>query len=141
MVKKRSLSETMTVAEEVIISAGDASDITINEEENSDYEDLVAEVQDILKEKGLLGYILKSDTKATVDLDDSSKVVDYAMLSSQAFESSETIAASLKLGSIKTVLVESKTIKILCLSLGQNKLSIFMEKTADHTEILKALSP
>ena len=141
MVKKRSLSESITVAEEVVISAGDALEVTADEEENSDYEDLLAEVQDVLKESDLVGYILKSDTKATIDLEDSSKIIEYAMLSSQAFESSETITNSLKLGDIKNILIEGKTVKALCVNMGQNKLSIFMEKTADHTDILKTLLP
>lgn len=139
MVKKRSLSENITVAEEIVISTGDAPEVTANEEENSEYEDLLAEVQDIHKESDLVGYILKSDTKATIDLEDSSKIIEYAMLSSQAFESSETITNALKLGDIKNILIEGKTVKALCVNMGQNKLSIFMEKTADHADILKTL--
>jgi hypothetical protein len=139
MVKKRSLSESIIAAEEVVISAGAAPEVTANEEE-SEYGDLLAEVQDIRKESDLLGYILKNDTKAAIDLKDSSKIIEYAMLSSQAFESSETIANSLKLGDIKNILIEGKTVKALCVNTGQNKLSIFMEKTADHADILKTLS-
>jgi hypothetical protein len=141
MVKKRSVSESITVEEEVVISAGDVLEVTADEEENSEYEDLLVEVQDVLKESDLVGYILKSDTKATIDLEDSSKIIEYAMLSSQAFESSETITNSLKLGDIKNILIEGKAVKALCVNLGQNKLSIFMEKTADHTDILKTLLP
>jgi predicted regulator of Ras-like GTPase activity (Roadblock/LC7/MglB family) len=139
MVKKRSLSENITVAEEIVMSAGDAPEVTANEEENSEYEDLLAEVQDIRKESDLVGYILKSETKATIDLEDSSKIIEYAMLSSQAFESSETITNALKLGDIKNILIEGKTVKALCVNMGQNKLSIFMQKTADHADILKTL--
>jgi hypothetical protein len=141
MVKKRSLSESITVEEEVVISAGDALGVTADDEEKSEYEDLLAEVQDIRKESDLVGYILKSDTKATIDLEDSSKIIEYAMLSSQAFESSETITNSLKLGDIKNILIEGKAVKALCVNMGQNKLSIFMEKTADHADILKTLLP
>ena len=141
MVKKRSLSESITFAEEIVISAGDAPGVTADEEENLEYEDLLAEVQDIRKETDLEGYILKSDAKATIDLKDSSKIIEYAMLSSQAFESSETITNSLKLGDIKNILIEGKTVKALCVKMGQNKLSIFMEKTADHADILKTLLP
>jgi hypothetical protein len=139
MVKKRSLSESIIAAEEVMISAGAAPEVTANEEENSEYGDLLVEVQDIRKESDLVGYILKSDTKATIDLEDSSKIIEYAMLSSQAFESSETITNSLKLGAIKNILIEGKTVKALCVNMGQNKLSIFMQKTADHADILKTL--
>ena len=140
MVKKRGLSESITAAEGVVISAGATPEVTANEEENSEYGDLLAEVQDIRKERDLLGYILKNDTKAAIDLTDSSKIIEYAMLSSQAFESSETIANSLKLGDIKNILIEGKTVKALCVNTGQNKLSIFMEKTADHADILRTLS-
>ncbi len=139
MTKKRNLTETVTVAEEIVISAEDIPEPKAEDKENPEYKELLEALQDIRKENDLTGYILKSDTKAYVDLNDTSKIIEYAMLSSQAFESSETIANSLKLGKIKNILIEGQTIKALCVNRGQNKLSLFMEKTKDHAEILTFL--
>ena len=49
-------------------------------------------------------------------------------MSSQAYESSQVIAESLGLGEIENIVVEGKTLKVLCLNLGENRLSVFIRK-------------
>ncbi len=111
------------------------------EPEDPEYASLLDRVQEIRKNSDVVGYILKGDSKATVDLDDPSKIIDYAMLSSQAFESAVTITSTFNLGTAESVLVEGKTTKVLCVDLGQNKISLFMDKTADHAEFLNLFAP
>jgi hypothetical protein len=143
MVKKRGLNDTVTAEDGAVIETQDAQDVTVPhvEEEDPDYANLLGTVQEIKKRPEIFGYILKGDAKATVDLNDPAKIIEYAMLSSQAFESSETLAAAFSLGAPENILIEGKTLKALCMDLGQNKISIFMEKTANHTELLKAFTP
>jgi predicted regulator of Ras-like GTPase activity (Roadblock/LC7/MglB family) len=140
MVKKRNMSETVTEAESVVISAVETQETPTNtdaeQEENSEYEELLAVAQEIRRSDKVLGYILKSEYKATVDLNEPAKIVEHAMLSSQAFESSQAIAESLDLGEVETAIVEGKDAKVLCLSLGENKVSLFLKKEAD-TEAFK----
>ena len=140
MAKKRNMSETVTEAESVIISAVETQEATANtapeQEENSEYEELLAVAKEIRRNDKVLGYILKSESKATVDLNEPAKIVEHAMLSSQAFESSQAIAESLDLGEVETAIVEGKDAKVLCLSLGENKVSLFLKKEAD-TEAFK----
>ena len=139
MVKKRSLNETQTLQETGVIIEAESAQVSDPVDENPSYANLVEVIQEIRKNQNIIGYIAKNDEKATVDLDDSAKIVDYAMLTSQAFEASETLSESFSLGNIQEVVVEGKDIKVLCVNLGQNKLSIFMEKNEDHANILETL--
>ena len=76
-----------------------------------------------------------------MDLNDSEKIIEYAMLSSQIFEASKALAETFRLGGSESILLEGTDIKVLCLELGENKISIFMEKGSDHTGILRAFLP
>jgi predicted regulator of Ras-like GTPase activity (Roadblock/LC7/MglB family) len=133
MVKqKRSIHET---AETVIVD-----DVTSTEEDQA-FNDLSKNLAEIRKTDGVIGYILRSTTAATIDLKDPEKLVEYAILSSQVLDSSREISELFELGDIESALIESKEIKVLCLVIGENKISIFMEKNADHADILKRVSP
>ena len=133
MVKqKRSIHET---AETVIVD-----DVTSSEEDQV-FTDLSKNLAEIRKAKGVVGYILRSTTAATVDLKEPEKLVEYAILSSQVLESSQEISELFELGDVQSTLIEGKEIKALCLVIGENKINIFMEKNADHADILKRVSP
>jgi predicted regulator of Ras-like GTPase activity (Roadblock/LC7/MglB family) len=68
-------------------------------------------------------------------------MVEYAMLSSQAFECSDALAQTFQLGAPENILVEGKDLKVLCIDHGQNKISIFVQKETDTTELLKTFTP
>ncbi len=152
MVKKRGLNDAITIEEGVIIEAQEATNATETEEinesavspvetEDPDYNNLLCVAQEIRKRADVFGYILRGDSKATVDIGEPTKMIEYAMLSSQAFECSETLAQTFQLGSTENVLVEGKDLKVLCIDHGQNKISIFMQKETDHAELLKTFTP
>jgi predicted regulator of Ras-like GTPase activity (Roadblock/LC7/MglB family) len=133
MVKqKRSIHETATT---VIVD-----DVTSSEEDQA-FNDLSKNLAEIRKTDGVIGYILRSTTAATIDLKEPEKIVEYAIFSSQVLESSQEIADLYELDDIKSVLVEGKENKALCMDINGNKISIFMEKNADHDDILKRISP
>jgi predicted regulator of Ras-like GTPase activity (Roadblock/LC7/MglB family) len=133
MVKqKRSIHET---AETVIVDAVTSS------EEDPVFTDLSKNLAEIRKAKGVVGYILRSTTAATIDLKEPEKIVEYAILSSQVLDSSREISELFELGDVESTLIEGKEIKALCLVIGENKISIFMEKNADHADILKRVPP
>jgi predicted regulator of Ras-like GTPase activity (Roadblock/LC7/MglB family) len=133
MVKqKRSIHETATT---VIVD-----DVTSSEEDQV-FADLSKNLAEIRKAKGVIGYILRSTTAATIDLKEPEKLVEYAILSSQVLDSSREISELFELGDVESTLIEGKEIKALCLAIGENKISIFMEKNADHADILKKVSP
>ena len=116
------MSESVT-AEEVVISASDISEKINDVQEDSTYESLLTSAQ----------------SNATVDGNEPSRIVEYAMLASQAFESSEKMADTFDLGEIRNVIVEGQSAKALCANLDRNKLCVFMKKTADYSWMLELL--
>jgi len=89
--------------------------------------------------EGVIGYILRASTSATVDIKDPSKIIDYAVLSASALESAESLSEAFKLGAASNIVVEGKGLKILLLTKGEHRISVFMEKNVDHTSIYKEL--
>jgi predicted regulator of Ras-like GTPase activity (Roadblock/LC7/MglB family) len=115
-----------------VISVGDDSAVFSN---------LAASLSEIRKLKGVIGYILRSNTSAIIDLTEQEKIIDYAVLSSQISESSLEIAQQFNMASVENVLVEGKSVKVLWMSVGENTIGIFMEKDATHALIIKKIRP
>jgi predicted regulator of Ras-like GTPase activity (Roadblock/LC7/MglB family) len=132
--KKRSQQEAATT---VIVDDDELGET----EENETYTDLSNKLAEIRKDEGVIGYILRSTTSATIDLREPEKIVEYAIFSSQVLDSSQEISELFELGDVKNVLIEGKESKAVCIDIDGNKISIFMEKNADHTKILKKISP
>ena len=136
MVKKKQSQQEN--ASPVIV---DDDELDATPEEDGTYTDLSTKLAEIRKNKDVIGYILRSTTQATIDLKEPEKLVEYAIFSSQVLDSSQEILDLYELGDVKSVLIEGKESKALCMTINENKISIFMEKTADHTDILKKISP
>jgi len=93
---------------------------------------------DNLKDKeGVIGYILRNTKSASIDLKDPTKIIDYAIISSTAHETGENLSKIFNLGGIQKILIEGKNTKILTLRIGENQLSIFLEKNVDPNKILQ----
>jgi len=124
-------SETIEPTEgAALISVGD---------ENSTFASLTTSLAEIRKLKGVLGYILRSNTSAIIDVTEQDKIIEYAILSTQISESSLEMAKQFNMADIESVLVEGKNVKVLCMSVGENRISVFMEKTATHAWIIKRI--
>jgi len=91
------------------------------------------------KSEGVVGCILRNGTSAAIDIDDPAKMTDYAILSSSAFEAGEQLSELFDLGKIKNITVEGKETKMLHLTVDENDVGIFMEKTADTKKTLKKI--
>jgi predicted regulator of Ras-like GTPase activity (Roadblock/LC7/MglB family) len=135
MVKKKQSQENLTA---IMV---DADELSANFEENETYKDLTDKLAKIRKGSGVVGYIIRNATSAAIDLKEPEKLVEYAIFSSQLLDSSQEISDKFKLGDITNVLIEGKQNKALCVNIGGNKISIFMEKDADDADILKQISP
>lgn len=133
--KKRSIHETKTT-----IIVDDETAITSTEEDQV-FTSLCTSLAEINKREDVIGYILRSATSAAIDLKDPTKLIEYAILSSQTLDSSGEISELFALGDINYILIEGKNIKALCIAKGENTVSIFMEKDAEHTDILRQVSP
>ena len=101
--------------------------------------DLRARLDEIKAYDGVIGYILRNSTSAAIDLKDPTKIIDYAILSSSALDASQKMSELFNLGEVKDIIVEGKDVKVLSLTVDENKISVFMEKNADCGKILKKL--
>ena len=135
MVNKKQNQETETA---IVV---DEDEIAATPEEDQTFKDLSDKLAEIRKDKDVIGYIIRNKTSATIDLDKPEKLVEYAIFSSQVLDSSQEISAQFELGDVESVLIQGKESKALCINIEGNKISIFMEKNADHADILKQISP
>jgi len=130
--KKKASAKIATELTEgaAVISVGD---------DNSAFVNLAASLAEIRKLKGVRGYILRSDSSAIIDLTEQNKITAYAILSAQISESSLDMAEQFNLADIASVLVEGRSVKVLCMRVGENRISVFMERTATHAWIIKRI--
>lgn len=101
--------------------------------------DLRVALERVKSRPGIIGYIVRGPTSASVDMKDPSKMIDYAALSAEAMECGENLANTFDVGKIDSVVVEGKSLKILCVTKGEQQISVFMEKNVDHKEIYREL--
>ena len=131
MKQKTSLNQTQQLVDVApVISAGG---------DNIVFANLASILAEIRKLKGVRGYILRSKTAAVVDLTDKEVLNEYAMLSSQIYECTPVMVKQFILTDIESVIVEGKTVKVLCINIGENRISVFMDKTCSHSWIVKRI--
>lgn len=135
--KKRDTDETETIPN--IIIDGESTSETA-EEEKPDLENLRENLSALRNFNGVIGYILKNQESATVDLPDPTKTTEYAMLAFEAIRALKHQTQIFELGKIRNALIECPNLKILITATGDCTISVFMEKTADETQILKEIS-
>jgi len=111
-----------------------------DEVKNSKGINMKENIEKIKTKEGVIGYILRNMSSASIDLKDPTKVIDYAVLSSSALEASEELSKNFDLGDAKYVLVEGDDTKVLSFTLEENRVSIFMGKNVDHNRIYKELT-
>jgi predicted regulator of Ras-like GTPase activity (Roadblock/LC7/MglB family) len=100
---------------------------------------LRANLEEIKKCDGVIGYILRNTTSASIDLKDPAKMIDYAILSSTAFDATEEVSDLFQLGRVNNIIVNGKNVRMLSLTVEENKISIFMENNADTEKVLEKL--
>jgi predicted regulator of Ras-like GTPase activity (Roadblock/LC7/MglB family) len=110
---------------------------TDNVEDN--VEELEEKLQEIKNQEGIIGYILRSEKSASIDLKDPTKMIDYALLSSTVFDVGQNMTEDLQMGEVNSIVVESKETKILSMKIDNHRLSLFMEKDVNHDKLYKKL--
>ncbi len=113
-----------------VVTAGD---------ENSAFSSLSAILAEIHKSEGVIGYILRSNSSALFDLSEPEKISQYALLSWEIEDSGQSMAKQFSLGVPESTLAEGAEVKVLCMSFGENRLSVFMEKEVIHAWMIKKL--
>jgi predicted regulator of Ras-like GTPase activity (Roadblock/LC7/MglB family) len=110
---------------------------TDNVEDN--VEELEEKLQEIKNQEGIIGYILRSEKSASIDLKDHTKMIDYALLSSTVFDVSQNMTEDLQMGEVNSIVIESEETKILSMNIDNHRLSLFMEKDVNHDKLYKKL--
>lgn len=101
--------------------------------------DMRSVLDKIKAREGVIGYILRASTSAAVDIKDPSKIIDYAALSASTLESAESLSEAFELGKLSNIVVEGNDLKILLVTIGEHRISVFMEKNVDHNSIYREL--
>ena len=119
----------------------DEDELSSNSQKEQKLTDIRNKLAEIRKDKGVKGYILRNTDTATIDLEEPEKIVGYALFSSQVLDSGGEISDLFELGAVKSILIEGKDTNAICIKIDDNKICIFMEKTAKNKDILKRISP
>jgi len=96
-------------------------------------------LENVRHTEGVIGYILRNSKSASVDINDPTKIIDYAMLSGESLETGDMASEIFQLGSINSVVIEGNDLKVLSLVIGDQRVSIFMDRKVDHNKICKEL--
>ncbi len=129
--KKARYSSTTTVMIE-------GSPVTITLDDDPTFAELHSRLIEINKIAGIKGYILKNTDAAAINLQNPTKLSEYALLLSEAVDACQKISELFNINSTKIV-IEGTELKMLCTIIGENKLSIFMEKNVDHTDVFRRI--
>ena len=125
--KKRGTQEVSDVTEPVAL------------EETTSHSSPHTSLEEIRKYEGVIGYIQRNTTSASIDLKDPTKITDYALLSSLAFDAGRDFSQLFDMGDVKSTLIAGKNVKMLSVIIDENKISVFMEKNADTEKVLTRL--
>ena len=106
----------------------------------NDVEALQEKLQSIKDREEIIGYILRGPNSASIDLKDPTKIVEYAILSTTAFETGQDLSAMFEIGEVDTIITEGEKTKILSQVINDHHLSIFMDKNVDHNKLCKDLN-
>ena len=107
--------------------------------QNKNEEQLQQQLQELKKQEGIIGYILRGSKSAAIDLKDPKKIIEYAILSSTVFDESNNMTKTLELGDVDNIITESEENKLLSVNIDDSRVSIFMEKSVDHNKLYKDL--
>jgi len=124
--KKKTVQEVAAVTEPLAV-------------EESHMNNLRANLEEIKTFDGVIGYILRNSTSAAIDLKDPTKLIDYAILSSSALDAGEVLSEDFNLGDVKSIIVDGKDVKVVSLTVSDNRISVFMDKEANCEKVLRKL--
>jgi len=126
--KKRSFQEVTATPEPAVLEQALAGN------------GLRAALEEAKTHEGVIGYILRDSTSAAIDLRDPARIIDYAILSSSVLDAGKELSELFNIGEVKNILLEGKEAKVLSMMIGENRVSVFMEKNTDCEKLLRKLN-
>ena len=109
------------------------------EQKTKDYEKLHSILKEIREKNEILGFILKGSAYAAIDLDSNEDLAKFAILVSQLANFSKQVLNLHEENSVRSVVLEGKELKVLCLNIRGNEIGITMKKSKDDREILNKI--
>ena len=108
-------------------------------EDSAEFSRLASNLVELSKLEGVVGYILRSNSSAVIDLPKQVSIADLALLTYQIFCSTGEMAKQFNMNDVESVLVEGKDLKVLCVAIGENKINVLLEKTTSHALVVKKI--
>ena len=109
-------------------------------EENRIFKRLRQILTEIRKNRRLMGYTLRNSSQAIADLNKAEELIELSLLSAQIFDSVQQLLGVCNREQMKNAVLEGSRMRILCVSIKGNQVSIFTEKSVDYQPILEKLS-
>ena len=132
--KKRSRTEK--IATTVMENEPTLPIISACVEEDTTFKSLRNRLVEISQQECVTGYILRNGTSAAINLKDPSNLMGLALLCSYAVDTGHEFSETFNLGQIENIFLEGKNAKVLCVAVDKCVVNVFMEKTADDSQIL-----
>jgi hypothetical protein len=98
-------------------------------------ETIQKKLRQVKNQEGMIGYILRGKDSASIDLNDPTKIIDYAILSTTIFETGQEMSTMYEIGNVDSIVLESQNAKVLSLEVCDHRLSVFMEQNVDHQQV------
>lgn len=130
---KRSISETLPI---FTIEVDNSS----KKIETHALKKLKSTLNEIYNIDGVLCTLLKNSTCAYVNLRDSQKIFDLAMLTQNLVKLSKRFLECFDAGASRKIVFEGQTLKVLVWNLEEVQVSVFMTHEVDYSKILEDLS-
>ena len=108
-------------------------------QKTKDYENLHSTLKEIREKNEILGFILKGSAYAVIDLDSNEDLAKFAILVSQLANFSKQVLNLHEETLARSVVLEGKGLKVLCLNIRGNEIGILMKKSNDDREILNKI--
>ncbi len=103
---------------------------------DQDFESLQLIIAEVQKAYKIKGFILKNSARALFNIYNSDDAFDLALLASELFDSSAKLFEVTSAGTLNHVVLRGGQMSVLCLSDGENQLSIFLDRATDYNVIL-----
>jgi hypothetical protein len=139
LMSKQKRTREETIAEVAAVILDSAPKESAAKEEAPQTPKLQETLADIRKIHGVTGYIIKDQSTVVFDVEDNLMLVEYAMLASETFDAYTELEAMYHMGTMENTLIECADVKLLCAIIGENMVSVFLEKDADPQGILQRL--
>ncbi len=121
------------------VTAQESQMPAIVEEATIPSNNLKRKLEEIRRLDGVRGYIARDETSAIVNLEDKTKLTDYALFASSILEVGKELSKSFSLNEPKEMVVEGADAKVLSTMIDGNRVSIFADKNVESEKILRNL--